>query len=241
MINLENETTHLITVSSNNASIKDALSPLSDIVWDYKKIESSFMPELAQKLDEIPKERIITPDLTIAGPAVEAIRFAGHNPNLRKLYANLLATSIDSETAHKVHPAFVEILKQITPDEAKLLKFFSTQSVLPIIDVVAKTKDLSGSIRRLKNYSHFGNLASCSFNDLVVTYLDNLSRLELIKIYSDKAYVNDELYKDLDNDPFILKYIEEGNANNPDFTYSIEHESIDITNLGKQFISACIS
>ena len=57
------------------------------------------------------------------------------NVNLRELYANLLATSIDSITAHEAHPAFVEIIRQLTPDEARIVKYIFERMYLPIITV----------------------------------------------------------------------------------------------------------
>lgn len=48
---------------------------------------------------------------------------------LRSLFANLLATAIDNGTAPAVHPSFVDVIKQLTPDEARLLAVLKHEGV----------------------------------------------------------------------------------------------------------------
>ena len=43
-----------------------------------------------------------------------------------------IATSMDKETLHKAHPGYVEIIKDLSYDEASLLKaFFSFVGLIP--------------------------------------------------------------------------------------------------------------
>ena len=88
-------------------AVNVALSPVSALVWGYDQIEEFVSTNVAEKLKKIPNERIITPDIMIAGPTLEALRYAGHKETLREMYANLLATSLDSEVATFAHPSFV--------------------------------------------------------------------------------------------------------------------------------------
>jgi len=67
-----------------------------------------------------PPDQIVVPKPNVAGPALEALRYTWHEETLSDLYANLLAaSSMDKSTADGAHPAFVEIIRQLTPDEAK--------------------------------------------------------------------------------------------------------------------------
>lgn len=227
-------------IPKNIPAINEALKPLSTTIWNYEKIEAEFIPELKEKLKDIPEQRIITPDLTVAGPAIEAIRFVGHKPELRELYANLLASSMDSEAATKAHPAFTDIIKQITPDEAKLIKYFSNNPRLPIINIMAEEINTQASITLVRHYSNLGKHAGCTFVENTPNYLDNLSRLELIKILDDSTYTAVGAYSDLENDPFVLDYLNSPIENIPNFNKVISKGLIELTDFGKQFIEACI-
>jgi hypothetical protein len=64
----------------------------------------------------------IEPKPMIAGPTIDAMKYCGSKPHLRDLFANLPATAMDARTAENVHPAFVEIIKQLSADQAKMIK-----------------------------------------------------------------------------------------------------------------------
>jgi len=68
---------------------------LKALIWGYEQIGEYLEKTLAKKLKNVPLERIVTPSLSIIGPAVESLKFAAHEPSIRELYVNLLATSLD--------------------------------------------------------------------------------------------------------------------------------------------------
>lgn len=84
-------------------TVNIALAPIKALVWGYEKIEEFITTRLSEKLKNVPEENITTPKPEVAGPAVEALRYSGHNPNLRELYANLLANAMDKSTIHLAH------------------------------------------------------------------------------------------------------------------------------------------
>jgi hypothetical protein len=47
---------------------------------------------------------------------------AGDTDELRDLFANLVVSAMDKQTSDSAHPAFAEIIRQLTPDEARLLR-----------------------------------------------------------------------------------------------------------------------
>ena len=116
-------------------SVKALLSPLKLVIWGYEQIEDKFIPEVERKLEGLPEDRRMEPSLVISGPTVEALRFAGQTSELREMFANLLATAIDADTAKNAHPSFVDIIKQLSPDEARILKHMDKCKTVPLIDV----------------------------------------------------------------------------------------------------------
>lgn len=114
-------------------TIHVALAPISALVWGYDQIKDFVSTRVAEKLKNIPEGQICTPSPMVAGPALEALKYTGHEETLSEMYANLLATSLDSSTAATAHPAYVEVIKQLTPPEAILIhKLLSARTSITI-------------------------------------------------------------------------------------------------------------
>lgn len=103
-------------------TINLALAPLSGLIWGYDKISSWIEQKLADRLKDVPEDNIITPPVNIAGPTIEAMRFTSDD-ELREMYANLLAASMNKETVYQTHPRFVDIIKHLSIDEAHILNY----------------------------------------------------------------------------------------------------------------------
>ncbi|HZL12664.1 MAG TPA: DUF4393 domain-containing protein, partial [Verrucomicrobiae bacterium] len=116
-----------------------ALAPISALVWGYDKIESFVKISVAKRLEKIPPEQIKTPLPQIAGPALEALKYTGHDENIREMFAKLFATAMDEKTADAAHPSFVEIIKQLSADEAKICRLLKKKpETIPIVQVFEK-------------------------------------------------------------------------------------------------------
>jgi Abortive infection alpha len=76
---------------------------------------------MGAKVADIPDENLITPPASIAVPALQGLSYTFEEPNLKEMYLNLLATASDDRQADQAHPAFAEIIKQLTPNETLVL------------------------------------------------------------------------------------------------------------------------
>lgn len=220
-------------------TVNVALTPISALVWGFDQIKAYIIPALEERLKNIPKERIIPPDPTVAGPALEALRYAGHKEDLRELYANLIATAMDSKTAAEAHPSFVDVLKQITPDEAKIIPYFDLLIPIPIITLRGVNKEDDHFNEYLINFSIVGEKAKCQFPELTNGYLENLARLGLIEISYSTYSVDRNAYEPLLNHPYVkqistiieTKYMKK---------VDVKKGVASLTNYGNLFISTCI-
>ena len=88
-------------------AINAALVPLRQWIAEreYKIAETEKL--LAQKLEHVGEEKIVTPEAYVAVPAIQAISYSMDSVELRNLYANLLAKSMNSDTKDSVLPSFV--------------------------------------------------------------------------------------------------------------------------------------
>lgn len=220
-----------------------ALSPVSALVWGYDQIKEFVSEKVADRLKNVPPENIVTPKPNIAGPALEALRYTGHESSLSDLYANLLAASMDKETANGAHPAFVEIIKQLTPDEAKLVKLFVVRTAMPLLTVRKKykieTAEKSGGQDVLVNFSLLAQRVGLEYPQLTPTYIDNLCRLGLAEVPPMYMYTSKGVYDPLENDPKILD-LKLQIEKNPEWTAVVERKGLKVTELGKQFANVCV-
>ncbi|MFZ0595583.1 MAG: DUF4393 domain-containing protein [Flavobacterium sp.] len=215
-------------------TVNIALAPIKALVWGYEKIEEYLNIRVSEKLKNVPEENIVTPPPSIAGPAVEALRFTGEDINLRELYANLLAGSMDIRTQHLIHPGYVEILKNLSTDEAVLLQVFLSKRQYPLVDIKGTLSENIGSLTHYSNFSHFPNIIKLKFPELIPTYLDNLTRLGLTEIPYDAYITAANTYESLENDKSLDKIKLTIRNLNQEVTF--DRKIIRTTSLGKNFI-----
>lgn len=217
-----------------------ALAPISALVWGYEQISAYVQTSLVEKLKNVPQENIVSPDLSIAGPTLEAMRYNAHREELRDMFINLLATSMDSGTTQNAHPSFVEVIKQINSDEAKIINLIDGKSPIAIIKIRLYDKDSSGInfAEPLINFSHLPFEASCAYPNLGPSYLENIKRLGLVDITYSSYNTNPNAYEIPENHSVIndwRKYIE-----GLDKRLKIERGAMTRTAYGKKFFDSCV-
>ena len=217
-----------------------ALAPVSALVWGYDKLHEFVETKVAEKLENTPEENIKSPPPNVAGPALEALRYTGHAPELREMFANLLAGSMDSRTSATAHPCFVEIIKQMTPDEAKLMQLFAKQRPFPIIELRNESiNGKEGGVSVLRRFSMLGVEAGCRNPNLTPTYLDNFERLGLIAIPQFAKYTADEAYKPLE-EWHEVKALADQIGKSPGRRAQIQRNGAWVTDLGRAFVNSCV-
>lgn len=191
---------------------------------------------LAEKLKNLEPEKIVPPEPYVAVPAIQAISYSMDNDVLRNLYANLIAKSMNIDIKDNVHPSFVEIIKQLSPLDAKLFDILCKNVTNPIIDLERKEKNDGGSITLVNNII---NINLSTVESLSVS-IDNLERLKLISIPYGTYYTNDNLYA-----PFyeheIYKQYKELYSKSDVYELDITKKIISITDMGKSFHKICVS
>lgn len=221
-------------------TVNMALAPLSAMVWGYEKIRDNLIPSLKEKLKNVPEENIITPQPEIAVPAIEALRYTGHNEELREMFSNLLANAMDISTESNAHPAFVEIIKQISSDEAKIIKSLANNPHIPIIRV--RLFELNGNTNRfaepLTNFSYLSYQIQCAHPELGPSYFVNMVRLGLANISYEVYDVSPNAYDQVENHPAVKEWKDKAPGINKRF--EIQRGTISISPFGIKFIESCV-
>lgn len=122
-------------------TIETCLLPLAAVNFAVAKARDYFANSFGKKLEaqaqDIPPDSLRDPAPTVAAQALQGLAFCHEEESLESMYLALLATSMDGRTPKDAaHPAFVEIVRQLTGDEAQILKVFlgppDTQAIAQI-------------------------------------------------------------------------------------------------------------
>lgn len=220
-------------------AVNVALAPISLVVWGYDQMKDFLENKVTEKLEHVPADRIITPPPNVAGPAIEALKFTGHDETLQDMFANLIANSLDSKTVVEAHPSFVDIIKNLSPDEGLILKVFASAQQFPVIDVKLKNKKERGYNILHRNVTTLGSVANCNHQQLTENYLDNLCRLGILEIPSGLHLTAKNAYDVIINAPTI-KQLQAQFEGNEHHIIDFDKKVIRVTGIGRQFINACV-
>lgn len=76
----------------------------------------------------VPESQRVTPPPQILGPVVEGIRYEPEDTPIDEMFSQLLSTSMDQRTVSKAHPSYPVIIKQLSRDEAVMLRRLAKMS-----------------------------------------------------------------------------------------------------------------
>lgn len=222
----------LVTVAK---CVNLALEPLKGVIWGYERIQDYVTKSVSDKLSNLPQEQIITPSAHIAVPAIESLRYTGEIEELRNMFSSLLATSMKRDKKHKAHPAFVEVIKQLSVDEARILAVLSNLNDYPLIcEAIYDVNDIHGLYQKL--YPEFTKLMKNTVLENVEsipTHIGNLARLGIFEIRratNSSIESKDLRYRTILHDTSAsVELMESG------------YEALYVTDFGNQFISVCIN
>ena len=192
-----------------------------------------------ERVQKIPEEKLSEPEANIAIPAIQQLSYCYDCEELRNMYANLLTASMCIDTKSNAHPAFVDIIKQLTPDEAKLIKLLKpdTKQFYPIIDITSSVKGKDEYVYVIKNFSDI-SYGICAYPDNISAYLDNFERLGLIEIHDSIFLVNEKIYDNLKEHAFVKNVTSQPLPEN--HFYDFINHCFSVTNFGINFIKACV-
>lgn len=151
-----------------------------------------YVKKVEEKTKKIPEENLVEPQLHIIGPAIEASKYYIESEDLRDMFANLIASSINQEFQTEVHPAFVEIIKQLSPYDALIVKKFKENDSLGLPIVQIKIEKSTNSYSIIHEY--IIDLEDQENYKLQASSLSNLQRLGLLNIDFLSNYTDSSKY-----------------------------------------------
>lgn len=228
------------TILTITKAVNTALLPLAAVNYGYEKARNYFTRNFEKEFTEvtklIPPEHIVEPQISIAGPALQGLAFTHEEQDLKEMYLNLLAASIDNRRSNIVHPAYVEIIRQLSSDEANILKDILSTTI-PQVPI--------SQIRDMKSHREFSVLQPYVLNIIdketgepkcmpeIVNMIDNFIRLGLVTVDFKLQVGFPNMYDWVDSRPELdlILNMNKGNTINLQSVKGI----IIITNFGRDF------
>jgi hypothetical protein len=132
------------------------------------------------------------------------------------------------------HPAFSRILRELMPDEARILRFMALAGPQPAIDVRTRTPLGVGSELIASGINLVAEMAGATYPDRNQQYLANLVRLGMIS-FSEEQVEDPRRYSFIEAQPVAAAAMARARR-----TITV-YRSIVITQFGLQFCHVCFT
>lgn len=195
-----------------------------------------FKKDLDTKIDSIPPERRVEPDLHIVGPALENAKYCIGKEDLRNMFSNLISSSIDSTKQYFVHPSFGDIIKQMTPLDAQNLLLFKNTQGLPLAEI--RLYNSNGTYNIMESVIFLSN-PDVDDIKLQAQSISALCRLGLLEISASRIEPT-ETYKLFYDHEIYKMYAQMGSNAFLNQTAQLQCMQVRRTPLGDSFIFACL-
>lgn len=204
-----------------------------------KEAQEALREMLNDELAKRAPEQVIPPSARVAVPTLQGASVSEED-NVRKLYANLLASAMDNSTAKYAHPAFARIIDQMDHFDALMLKRIAEIGDNIPIATIKITNGLRYYPQAMPRF--YGMAFDSLNNNWAVSFsIENLARLQLINIFD--GTVKDFDYTQFYTCAFALERYTFFQDNHPDeeLKMDVSEHAIQVTDFGRQFIKLCIS
>lgn len=234
------------TVNETDGALSTILGLFNHVVlYPIKKANIEFIyklemfeKELKMKLSKIPSSEICEPELSITGPTLESLKYNFDRKEIRELFLSLITSSMDKRCTLIVHPAFVEIIRQLSSLDARLIQMFAFRGTYPVVSIIEKSSDnkLTPYTYDLFYFGDHNNEFSIEEQRVLTLSLDNLIRLGLVNKNSQIIEL------DFDYDYFkghlFYRSIEKQKEINSSLV--MNKFRIELTELGRAFKTCCL-
>ncbi|MDG2642390.1 Abi-alpha family protein [Vibrio parahaemolyticus] len=192
---------------------------------------------IAQSLDAVPVENRIEPTESLAFPLAEKLRVQEEGSLLTEAYLNLLSRAMDRERVGEAHPAFINIISQLCPDEILLLNQIGKSEYLllfmldgeigaysksAIVDYVDTLQVNENTKNHLKKYAF--ERESIAQPELLTTLLEHIVSMGLV-IYDVNLFERKGFWGLREAVSYPEHYV----------------QRVQLTKFGELFFKACVS
>lgn len=192
-----------------------------------------------KEMEGVAEDKVVGVAPEIGVPIAEKLTYVTDD-RLTNLYVKLLATASNQDTLENAHPSFINVINNLSPDEARLLEYFVSNNSMPFVIGKAVSPANSGHIPITAPIVPVKALEGLAFPMNMDAYLSNLGGLGLIEVRDDQWLSDDTIYVPLiDRHKVALESLittrPAYSGRKLDFTKG----TVKCTSFGRKFISAC--
>ncbi len=154
--------------------------------------------------------------------------------DLQRRGSDLLRRSNDVHVIEDTHPAFARILADITPDEARILRYVYLQGPQPTIDIRTYRPFGIGSELVASGMNMIAEHAGLRNVERIDLYLTNLGRLGMLD-FSKEPVKNPTRYQVIEAQPNVVSAMRAAGR-----MPRIVQRSVILTSFGAEFVRTCL-
>ncbi|GAA5171693.1 MULTISPECIES: Abi-alpha family protein [Amycolatopsis] len=160
------------------ASLAGRLPGLENAGEGLRQVERQVLSGLRRRLDEFDDPYVVA--LSAAGTREPSGEVVPAPEPLRAAMKELLDRSVTFDRDRAREYLYATVLRQLTPDEARILVVLSDGEPYPVLDVVARGEKIL-----LRNASTVGKAAGVTLPDEVPSYVTRLAGLGLVDVTAE--------------------------------------------------------
>lgn len=207
------------------------------------KLEKALKEMQLKYNNNIPAEFQVEPSSYIALKGVNELNYSLDEEHLKEMFENLLISDMDSRKKTRVLPSYIEIIKQLSSDDAKFLKLLKDKKgSFCSIELIAKRDNnpITMYFGKYIIYDYVKNSSITKYSNQKLNPLvtDSLEKEKLIEMkYNSHFPDKDDEYECLFNSAksnFHQKLDE-------NYRLSCKKGYVKLTALGQVFVDICLS
>ncbi|MDC4242497.1 MULTISPECIES: Abi-alpha family protein [Bacillota] len=234
---------------NNTENFKQKIKSLLDESFkhiDDNEFKESLIGHILFKLGEVDEYKVTKPKKELCVPIINTLIYSWNNDLHKDIYIDLIIGLMNSHTQGSIHPRFVEIIKQLSDFEVKVLKYiykvyaFNIMNLdtisIPTVNIIFKNKSTFKENLVLRDLIYIPFIKESDY-DIYCIAINNLISLNLIETNYKNFLEKDFLYEKIKNSDlftFFKNLYNKKNNNNNEFI--VQKGILELTNLGKSLL-----
>jgi hypothetical protein len=223
--------------------VESLMRPLLRLKYSNIKAKALFalrVKKLFSELSQIPDTDRTELPASIAVPVIEQLSFES-DEDISDLYINLLTKAASESAKQEVHPSFINALKNMSNDEAKIIEYFNGRSDIPYLLLRLQFNEKEG-LDKSGPLTGIENEVNLHFPGNIPIYCENFISLGVLANQPGSLSDTKKWYEPLKEGykPLIREVYDIGHTDGKKYEIAILIRYYRITHYGQLFIKACL-
>lgn len=232
----------LQSVGSTLGNIVDFLG-IATIPLKYwsDKVRLNFAHRLEQyktKLETVPEDKRCEVSPEIGIPALQALPYTT-NDDVADLFTNLLTNASNIDMVQYAHPSFTEMIKRLSPDEARIVKYLKGKEYVCYSNIKGHSKNGKGFKTLFSHITLIADEVKLNYPSNENAYMSNLVSLGVL-YDQDSLHKIDQSDYDRIKNKINLEVLQQQLVPGIFKSVTQDNHFYQVTEFGTLFINACV-